>query len=159
MVVYASVLDRFHWVVPGALAGMSLPGRVAPLADDLAQIRGLGIRAIATLTESPLHAPVVAASGLSVRHFPIDDFDVPTLEQTAEFCRWVDARIAAGEPVAVHCFAGLGRTGTMIACWLVREAGATAGAILTRIRRIEPGFVQTPEQEAFIAVWESAVRR
>lgn len=155
----ANVSSRFHWVVPGALAGMSLPGRVAILSEDLAKIRAAGIRAIATLTEIPLAEREVAAAGLVARHFPIEDFDVPTIEQTADFCRWVDERIAAKEPVAVHCFAGLGRTGTMIACWLVREPGATARDVLSGIRRIEPGFVQTAEQEAFVAVWESAVRR
>jgi atypical dual specificity phosphatase len=152
-------LDRFHWVLTDRLAAMSLPGRVALLEDDLAKIRGMGVRAIATLTEEPLDAGAVGKSGLAVRHFPIDDFDIPTIPQTADFCRWVDERMAAGDPVAVHCFAGLGRTGTMIGCLLVRDRGATAEGVLKTIRRIEPGFVQTAQQEAFIAVWESEFKR
>ena len=153
------MIDRFHWVVPGKLAGMSLPGRVAPLADDLAEARGKGILAVATLTEDPLHAGIVAGAGLANRHFPIVDFDVPTLDQAADFCRWVDEQLAANRPVAAHCWAGLGRTGLMIGCWLVREKGATTEAVLRTIRRIEPGFVQTAQQEAFVAVWESTHRR
>lgn len=137
---------------------MSLPGRAALLRDDLAEAHGKGIRAIATLTEDPLPAAALASAGLEVRHFPIVDFDVPTVKQAAEFCRWVDDQIAAGRPVAAHCFAGLGRTGTMIACWLVRERGATTEAVLRTIRRIEPGFVQTAQQEAFVSVWESKLR-
>lgn len=155
----APVPDRFHWIVPGALAGMSLPGRAALLSDDLEKVKRAGVRAIATLTELPLEQRDLAAAGLAARHFPIEDFDVPTIAQAEDFCRWVDARVAAKEPVAVHCFAGLGRTGTMIACWLVREPGATAADVIARIRRIEPGFVQTAEQEAFVAVWEAAFRR
>ena len=150
---------RFHWVIPGKLAGMSLPGHAALLEEDLADLHTRGVRAIATLTEDPLDEGPIASAGLVARHFPIEDFDVPTLKQTDDFCRWVDERIAAGEPVGVHCFAGLGRTGTMIACWLVREADANAERILTTIRRIEPGFVQTAQQEAFVAVWESEVKR
>ena len=150
---------RFHWIVPGKLAGMSLPGRIAPLADDLATIHRNGIRAIATLTELPLDERELAAAGLVARHFPIEDFDVPTVAQAREFCRWVDECLEANLPVAVHCFAGLGRTGTMLACWLVRDPAQTTASVLATIRRIEPGFVQTAQQEAFVAVWESSVRR
>lgn len=151
--------DRFHWVLQDQLAGMSLPGRIAPLARDLGRVRSMGIGAIATLTEGALDPAVVEAAGLAVRHFPIDDFGVPTIEQAAEFCAWVDAEIAAGHPVAAHCFAGLGRTGTMIACWLVRQDDRDAASVLRSIRRIEPGFVQTAQQEAFIAVWESHFKK
>lgn len=153
------MIDRFHWVVPKKLAGMSLPGRVALLEEDLAEAHGYGIRAIATLTEDPLDDRIVSKSGIENRHWPVVDFDVPTLDQAADFCRWVDEQLAASRPVAVHCFAGLGRTGTMIACWLVREKGSTTEGVLRAIRRIEPGFVQTAQQEAFVAVWESHVRR
>lgn len=153
------MLDRFHWVVPKKLAAMSLPGRVAPLADDLGQAHGIGIRAIATLTEDPLDARIVSRFGIENAHWPVVDFDIPTIEQAAQFCRWVDEQIAAERPVGVHCWAGLGRTGTMIACWLVREPGTTTERILRTIRRIEPGFVQTAQQEAFVAVWESHCRR
>lgn len=150
--------DRFHWVVPGKIAGLSLPGRVAPLADDLAKIASVGLRALATLTEGPLDPAALQKAGITGRHFPIDDFSVPTLEQVEEFCAFVDARIAAGDAVGVHCWAGLGRTGLMIACWLVRDPATTTVEVLRTIRRIEPGYVQTAQQEAFISVWESRVR-
>lgn len=158
MLPYAPVIDRFHWVIPSKLAGMSLPGRAAILADDLAEAHAKGIRAIATLTEDPLPSGALTSAGLASRHFPIVDFDIPTIVQTADFCRWVDEQISEGRPVAAHCFAGLGRTGTMLACWLVRERGATTEVVLRTIRRIEPGFVQTAQQEAFVAVWESKIK-
>lgn len=156
----SSMPDRFHWVVPQKLAGMSLPGRVSELADDLALVKRHGIGAVASLTEHPLEPPaVVAASGLIVTHIPIDDFSVPSLDQVREFCAFADENIGAGRPVAAHCYAGLGRTGLMLACWLVRTPGTDAKRVLSTIRRIEPGFVQTPEQEAFISIWESTLRK
>lgn len=150
--------DRFHWVVPGKIAGLSLPGRVSPLRDDLAKITSIGVRSLATLTEGPLDPAVMERAGITNEHFAIDDFGVPTLEQVDAFCAWADARIAAGDAVGVHCWAGLGRTGTMIACWLVRDPSRTTEEVLRTIRRIEPGYVQTAQQEAFIAVWEARVR-
>jgi|SRR5579859_2017254 len=153
------MIDRFHWVVPGRLAAMSLPGRVASLEEDLSEIRDQGIDAVATLTEYPLDAEALEQAGLLSRHFPIEDFGVPRIEQVADFCRWVDERHREGLAVAVHCFAGLGRTGLMIACWLARERGRKVDEILTSIRRIEPGFVQTAQQEAFISVWQAGLVR
>ena len=148
--------ERFHWVVPGKLAGMSLPGRIVALQDDLDELTKHGVRAIASLTEGPLEERVVRAAGFEVAHFPIDDFGVPTMDQVEAFCRFVDAQIAEERPVGVHCYAGLGRTGTLLACFLVRDPeGGGAEKVLRSIRRIEPGFVQTPQQEALIAVWES----
>ncbi len=151
--------ERFHWVVPGRLAGMSLPGRIRPLEEDLREIHRMGIRAVATLTERPLDPDAVRAAGLVTEHFPIDDFGVPTIEQTKAFCAFVDARNAESLAVAAHCFAGLGRTGTMIACFLARSPETDAERVLRTIRRIEPGFVQVEEQERFVAVWERYVKR
>lgn len=152
--------ERFHWILPGKLAAMALPGLAVAIDEDLADIAARGVRAIATLTERPLpEAARARSSSLAFRHFPIDDFDVPTLDQVREFCAWADERIAANEPVAVHCFAGLGRTGTMIACFLVREPGRDPERVLWEMRRLEPGYVQTAAQEAFITVWATAIAR
>ena len=150
--------ERFHWIVPGKLAAMALPGLAVPLKDDLADIEKRGVRAVATFTERPLPEAGRASSSLEFVHIPIDDFDIPTLDQVRQFCAWADARIAEEKPVAVHCFAGLGRTGLMIACFLVREPGRTTDKLLYELRKIEPGYVQTAQQETIIAVWESELR-
>jgi atypical dual specificity phosphatase len=152
------VPERFHWIVPGKLAAMALPGLAAPIDEDLADLHGKGVRAVATLTERPLPEKARAASPLLHKHIPIVDFDVPSIDQVRDFCAWADERIAKGEPVAVHCFAGLGRTGLMIACWLVREPGRTTERVLYEIRKLEPGYVQTAEQENFVSIWESTLR-
>ena len=58
-----------------------------------------------------------------------------------------------GEVVAVHCLAGLGRTGLVLAAWLIQQ-GLTAEEALRRLRTIEPGFVQSLEQEALLHALE-----
>lgn len=146
--------ERLHWILEGRLAGMALPGLFVPLPEDLAAVAAAGVRAVATLTEYALPSEQLQSAGLVGRHFPIIDFSVPTLEQVESFVAWVDEQVGAGRPVAAHCYAGLGRTGTMIACYLVARGEGRPEAVLERIRELEPGYVQTAEQEAFIVEWE-----
>ncbi|VFV42042.1 dual specificity protein [Lynx pardinus] len=53
----------------------------------------------------------------------------------------------ACEAVGVHCALGFGRTGTMLACYLVKERGLAAGDAIAEIRRLRPGSIETYEQE------------
>lgn len=57
------------------------------------------------------------------------------------------------QPVAVHCLAGLGRTGTMLACYLV-ATGTPANNAIMRIREWRPGSIETKEQEAVVYEYE-----
>ena len=63
---------------------------------------------------------------------------------------------AAGMGVAVHCGAGLGRTGVIVACYFVAKEMSAKNAV-ARVRRLRPGSIETEEQEE--AVNEFARRR
>src|SRR5713226_8445562 len=56
-------------------------------------------------------------------------------------------------PVAVHCLAGLGRTGTILACYLVRMEMPANNAIII-IREWRPGSIEVPAQEAVVYEYE-----
>ena len=66
--------------------------------------------------------------------------------------------LAQGQVLAVHCLGGIGRTGTVLAAWLVRE-GLTAVEALRRVRLIDAQYVQTAEQEEFLQRYEDAILR
>lgn len=142
------------------------PASAAAVRRDLAAIAAADASRLVTLVEArelPLAIDqwrrAVAAAGLAWVHLPIPDFGVPD----ADFERgWVaadlGARLRAGDTVAIHCRAGLGRTGTVAARLLVECAGLDADAAIARIRRDHAsGAVETPAQVAHLR--EIAARR
>lgn len=139
---------NFSWLIPDRLAGMGLPRSV----DELAALRAQGVRALVSLHEQPLPIAALERCGLTATHIPIADFTAPTMEQAADAVAAIDRALANGEPVAVHCHGGMGRTGTILACYLVAHGMGAADAI-ARLRALRPGSIETPEQEAAVVAF------
>jgi atypical dual specificity phosphatase len=138
----------FRWILPGRLAGSARPGLWTPMERDMALVKSLGIRLVVTLTETPL-TPLPEAFGLRGLHVPVPDMGIPTSHAALELCREVVASIDRGEPVLLHCKAGLGRTGTLLACCLVAQ-GKSAGQAIAAVRSVSPFYIQSEIQERFI---------
>ena len=84
---------------------------------------------------------------------PIRDLSVPSGEELVETLDAIDAELEAGGAVFVHCWAGCGRTGVVVGCWLVRH-GATPELALARIAETRGlGCPQTLEQRLAILSW------
>jgi atypical dual specificity phosphatase len=62
--------------------------------------------------------------------------------------------VEQGDVLAVHCLAGLGRTGTVLAAWMIKEGGLSAEEAIRRLRLLQPGFIQSQEQEEFLLIFE-----
>jgi atypical dual specificity phosphatase len=153
-------LHRFYWLVEDTLAGCSRPGGIArqreaslppeevtrQLDEDLAWLRDRGIGAVLTLTETPLDLDALERHGLATLHLPVEDLTPPTPEQLDLALRFIDEQRLQGRPVAVHCLMGQGRTGSVLAAYLIR-AGATPEAALRELRSLCPGAVENPSQE------------
>ena len=120
-------------------------------------LRDQGIQLIICLTETPPRRDWVNDAGLFSMHLPVDDMQPPTQEQIDQCMASIEKAQANHLGVVVHCAGGLGRSGTMIACWLVHHEGLAARDALTRVRRLRPGSVETVEQED--AITEFARRR
>lgn len=147
----------FRWVQPRRLAGSGRPGLLVPFEQDLACYQAEGLRLVVTLTEQPLPA-LPATFGLRNLHFPIPDMGIPTPREAVRVCDEILRGIEAGEPAVVHCHAGLGRTGTMLAACLVR-LGRTGDEALREVRLVNAGYVQSLAQERFLGHLELHLRQ
>ena len=74
---------------------------------------------------------------LDVKHqrFPIRDFGLPTHEQMRSILDTIDAELQAGRKIYLHCWGGIGRTGTTVGCYLVRH-GKTGEEALSQLARM-----------------------
>src|SRR4029077_11114909 len=81
---------------------------------------------------------------LTVRYhrFPIVDLDVPSVARMREILTQIARALEGDAPVYVHCWGGIGRTGTVVGCWLV-EGGASGGRAAPRDARRPPPHTRT----------------
>jgi len=139
----------FYWAIPGLLGGMQQPGLLGNVEEDIAALKEFGVAVVVNLTEKPLYTDELEALGLRSVHFPIPDMGVPEFQPSFDLCRRISSWIEVGQCTVLHCRAGLGRTGTIIACVLVYRGQGAIQAIET-VRKINPRYIQTDEQLAFV---------
>jgi len=140
--------ENFSFVIEGKLAGMARPGRSKPLQEDLIFLKGQGIAAIVSVTERPLDEEIVRSFDLRYLHLPVSDYCAPSLRQIEEFLAFLEA-VEGDGAVAVHCFAGQGRTGTVLACALV-SLGMSAEEAIRFVRAKRRPSIDTLVQEQAI---------
>jgi atypical dual specificity phosphatase len=140
----------FSWVETDTLAAMARPGRERGLEEDLAWLQSSGIRILVSLTEEPIPEEFLEKYGMEGLHLPVEDFTPPTLVQIDRFLGEVDRAKSEGMALGIHCTAGKGRTGTMLAAYLVTR-GLSAEDAIAKIRKLRPGSVETAAQEERVA--------
>jgi len=162
-----------YWLIPGRLIAGEYPRTADEAASriKLAAILATGVRQFIDLTEAtePLEnyatllQSVAADSGCEVRHdrFPIEDLSIPQPEDMRAILRMIGDAHCADRPVYLHCWGGIGRTGTVVGCLLV-ECGFTpeeAIALIARKwmsmdkRNRRPQSPETKDQFAYIHDW------
>jgi len=149
-------MHGFSWVIDRKLAGLPRPGAFRPVEEDLDFLRVRGIGLLISLTEREVDPAAARECGIEVRRISIVDFEAPTLEQQRAFVAAVDDAFANNRAVGVHCAAGIGRTGTMLATYLV-ATGRDPQAAIDEVRRLRPGSIQTADQEQAVHDYRAAL--
>lgn len=143
----------FHWVIDGKLGGTQWPGLLQDESEDLDGLAALGVVHLVNLTEQSFPAEALRIRRIEGTHFPIVDMGVPSLEACVEMCVRVRQWLKDEEATVFHCRAGLGRTGTLLACMRVLS-GESAVEAIERVRRVNHKYIQSQEQLDFIQVFE-----
>jgi hypothetical protein len=158
-------LGDSYWVVPGRLLAGEYPGARddAQARRQLRRLRWSGVSDFIDLTEAGEYGlrpyPPLLDGGARHRRFAIRDRDVPGDGTMREILDAIDAALTEQRTIYVHCFGGIGRTGTVVGCWLVRH-GAAGEEALRQIADWRDGTSdawwpspETDEQRAFVLTW------
>ncbi len=164
-----------YWVIPGRLLAGEYPARIErpDATKRLDSLLAEGIDTFFDLTELgelsqylPLLEERARLKQVDVKHrrFPIVDFGLPERSTMLAILDGIDAALANGHNVYLHCWGGLGRTGMAVGCYLVRH-GQTGEAALQQIsefwrsqsaRRSSALSPETPDQVQFVLDWHES---
>src|SRR3954468_24586643 len=143
-----SAPQGFSWIEKPLLAALARPSS----PEDLAWLRSQGIEVLVSLTEDRPRRDWTEDAGLLVFHEPLEDMEPPAQEQLERAVSAILRANARNMGVAVHCGAGLGRTGAVLAAYFVAK-GMSAQNAIGRVRRLRPGSIETDEQAAAIELF------
>lgn len=170
---------RSYWVIPGNLLAGFYPGSQDSIeaGAKLQALFDIGIRCIVNLMEpherdhngllfadySAVFSEIAAEQEetVSCLRFPVRDLDVPEVGVMHQILDAIDEAIEAVRPVYVHCWGGIGRTGTTVGCYLIRRGLADVETAIERIQQLREGVdaqwhrpsPETRTQIEFVRSW------
>ena len=145
--------DNFSWLIENKLAGSAVPTSI----DEVEWAVKQGIKSIVTIREEPLDENWI--KDVNYLHILSNDMGVPEFVDLGSAVDFIHRRITNNEPVMVHCLAGLGRTGTILACYLVKYQNMSADEAIQKVREERPGSIQSYPQEEIIFRFSKYLQR
>jgi hypothetical protein len=165
-------ISESYWVAPGRLLAGEYPGQYD---EDLTRRRlnaliEAGFDTFIDLTrphETIPYAGILQEEArvynvsATHRRFPIADFGLPTPELMNDILAAIEAILKAGHKIYLHCWGGIGRTGTTVGCYLVRQ-GKTGDEALDQLSKwwqgvpksaFHPRSPETLAQANFVRTW------
>jgi len=147
---------NFSWLIDAEIAGHSAPTTM----DDIGFLKAKGVKALVRLLEpykTKINSTQINASGLLDFHEPVADFTAPTQSQIDIIIAFMAKAVLEGMPVGVSCGAGIGRTGTILACYLVSKS-YTSGEAIQEVKRRRGAEIETPEQKEAVALYYNRLK-
>ena len=143
--------DNFSWLIAEKLAGSAIPTSF----DEIKWAIDEGVKSIVTIREEPLDEDWI--KDVNYLHIHSNDMGVPEFDDLTRAVDFIHERITNNEPVMVHCLAGLGRTGTILACYLIKYQKLSANDSIQKVREKRPGSIQSFSQEEIISEFEKFI--
>lgn len=143
---------NFSWLIDAKLAGSGMPTTI----EEINWIKNQGVKSIVTMTEYGL--PDSWVDGVEYLHVPTEDLSAPDIEKIDSTVDYIAERIKNGEPVMVHCAAGIGRTGTILASYLIKYQKMSAKDAIDKVREERPGSIQSTSQEIAVSSYEKFLK-
>ena len=145
--------DKFSWLIKNKLAGSGIPTSI----NEVQWVLDQGIKSIVTIREEPLDESWTR--DINYLHVLSNDMGVPEFNDLIHAVDFIHRRITSNEPVLVHCLAGMGRTGVILACYLVKYQNMSADEATQKVRKERPGSIQSYPQEEIIFRFEKFLQR
>ena len=145
--------DNFSWLIKNKLAGSAIPTSIKEIDWVIEQ----GVKSIVTIREEPLDDDWI--KNVNYLHVMSNDMGVPEFDDLTNTVDFIHQRLNDEEPVMVHCLAGLGRTGTILASYLVKYENMSADEAIEKVREKRPGSIQSYPQEEMIFRFEKSLNR
>lgn len=161
-------LPRTYWVLDGKFLAGAYAGQHDPIAHEvrLKALFNAGLRTFVNLMEEDeknndgiplvrydeqLHQMATKANErVECLRLPIVDRHVTTHEHMNEILNAIDGSLKSDRPVYLHCFGGMGRTGTVVCFWLLRQGYATTSNVfemLNDLRQADLARASLPAPE------------
>ena len=151
---------NFSWVIDNKLAGSGTPMTSAQY-NWLIKNK---IKSIVTVREFPLPEKWLVDNEKETlindyKFVYVKDYGVPTIEVLDNIVDYINTKITKEKkPLVVHCAAGKGRTGTVLAAYLLKLDNISSEAAIKKIRRLRPGSIQSKVQEEILHQYESFLK-
>jgi cell division cycle 14 len=133
-----------NWVIPNQILALSSPsdkGDGITAKDFVSKFKRLEVSTVIRLNESLYNERLFFESGIKVMNQEYLDGSCPDDSVISNFIKTCYAELGMGNRIAVHCRAGLGRTGTLIGCYIMHKYGFKAESLIGWLRLARPGSV------------------
>ena len=111
----------------------------AMMFDDLDRLRGEGVAAVLNLcAERPDNRSRLDAAGLEYLWLPVMDVCPPSFNQIVQGLAWIEQQLQYKRTIYIHCAVGVGRSATLLACWLLYAQHMNAAQAIRFLRSRRP---------------------